>query len=211
MVAAVSRYISNGNKFNALLTDGTVLKDLDYVHCGTGYRPFPNFIDVLDEEGKHIPFTLDEVVPWRRRVPMLHRFTMYAHNPFLAFVGAPNVFTPFAVADVVSTWLALAWLNETPYPDTAEARLVYEQERLSNVTKQRAEMQNPTSFLSFGAMTWPDELEYAGGFRADIVKARPELDKILPRWDDERTKAREAMFSTKYRALEYTRDISKQT
>jgi hypothetical protein len=203
MVAPVSKYILNGNKFNALLTDGTLLTDLDYVHCGTGYRPFPHFIHVLNE-GKHIPFTSDEVVPWR--VPMLHRFTMYAHNPSLAFVGAPNVFTPFAVADVVSTWLALAWLSETPYPGTPEGRLVYEQERLLDMTRRQAEAKIPTSFLSFRTMYWPDELEYAGGLRADVVKARPELDKILPLWDNERTNAREAMFKTKYRALEYDRD-----
>ena len=136
---------------------------------------------------------------------MLHRFTMYAHNPSLAFIGAPNVFTPFAVADVVSTWLALAWLGQASYPDTPEARLVYEQERLSIVAKRRAEVENPSSYLSFTVMTWPEELEYAAGFRADVVKARPELDKILPLWDDERSEIREAMFKTKYRALEDAR------
>jgi hypothetical protein len=55
-------------------------------------------------------------------------------------------------------------------------------------------------------MFWLEELEYAGGLRAEVVKARPELDNILPLWDDERTNAREAMFNTKYRALKYARD-----
>ena len=204
MVAPVSKYIPKGpNKFDGVLVDGTVLRDLDYVHCGTGYRPLPNFIHVLDKKGKHEPFTSEEIVPWR--VPSLHRLVMYADNPTLAFIGAPMVYTPFTVADVASTWLALAWLGETPYPSTPDGRLVYEQERLRLTEKRRKETENPSSLMVFNVMG-QDEQEYAAQFRRDIVKVRPELDEELPVWNDEMTEKREAMFKTKYHALEYARD-----
>jgi hypothetical protein len=205
MVGPVSRYIQKGvNKFDAVLTDGTTLRDLDYVYCGTGYKPLSNFIHVLDEAGvDHIPFTSDKVYPYR--VPNLHRLAMYAHNPSLAFIGAPMVFTPFTVADVVSSWLALAWRGEVPYPDTPKERLVYERERLRKIAKICSEMENPTSFLTFSVMA-ADEQGYAASFREEVVKARPELDAVLPIWNDEKTEAREAMFKTKYYALEYARD-----
>ena len=204
MVAPVSKYIlKSPSKFDAVLVDRTILRDLDFVHCGTGYRPLPNFIHVLDKTGKHKPFTSEEVVPWR--VPSLHRLVMYANNPSLAFIGAPMVYTPFTVADVVGTWLALAWLGETPYPSTPEGRLLYEWDRLRLTEKRRKKMENPSSFIVFSVMG-EDEQEYAAQFRKDIVKVRPELDSELPVWNDEMTAKREAMFKTKYRALEYLRD-----
>jgi hypothetical protein len=205
MVPPVSRYIPKGiDKFDALLADGTTLTDLDCVYCGTGYKPLPNFIHVLDESGiSHVPFTSDEIHPYR--VPKLHRLIMYACNPSLAFIGAPMVYTPFIIADVVSTWLALAWRGETPYPDTVEGRLAYEQERLRKIEEIRSEMEDPTSFLTFSVMG-SDEQGYAASLREEVVKARPELDYVLPIWNDERTKVREAMSQTKYSALEYARD-----
>ena len=50
-----------------------------------------------------------------------------------------------------------------------------------------------------------DEQEYARALKADVVHARPELAAVLPEWNDERTKVREAMHKTKYDALEYAR------
>ena len=41
--------------------------------------------------------------------------------------------------------------------------------------------------------------------KADVVNARPQLATVLPEWNDERTKLREAMHKTKYDALEYAR------
>jgi len=206
MVSPVSRYIPKGaDKFDALLADGTTLTDLDHVYCGTGYRPLPDFIHVLDEGGiNQIPFTSNEVYPYR--VPSLHRLVLYAHNPSLAFMGAPMVYTPFIVADVVSTWLALTWRSEIPYPDTLEGRLAYERERLCKIAKSRSEMEDPTSFLTFSTMA-SDEQGYAASFREEVVMVRPEMDHVLPIWNDEKTEVREAMFRTKYDALEYARDI----
>ena len=50
------------------------------------------------------------------------------------------------------------------------------------------------------------EQEYAAGIRADIVKARPELHRVLPEWNDERTRQREAMYALKYKSLEWARN-----
>ena len=208
MVPPVSKYIPKGSeKFDAILTDGTILTDLDYVHCGTGYRPLPCFIHVLDksdDKGKHKPFTSKDVVPWR--IPYLHRLVLYAYNPSLAFTGAGRFYTPFIIADLVSTWLALAWRGEVTYPDTPEERLIFERERLALIAKRRGKMDDPSSLLAYHMMTL-DEQEYASEFRREIVKVRPELDKVLPVWSDEKMEERKVMLTkTKYFALEYARD-----
>ncbi|KIJ93838.1 hypothetical protein K443DRAFT_12563 [Laccaria amethystina LaAM-08-1] len=115
-------------------------------------------------------------------------------------MGSLMAYTPFTVADVVSTWLALAWLGETSYPDTAEGSLEFEKERLAAVEKQRAGMDNPSSLMVYNVLGG-DEQEYARALKADVVNARPELLQ----WNDKRTKVREAMHKTKYDALEYAR------
>ena len=174
------------------------------VEVGTGYKPYPEFIHVLKpgDETQHTPLISESITP--HRVPSLHRFILYAHNPSLAFVRTPMAFTPFTIADVISTWLALAWLGEASYPDTVEGRLVFEKERLAAVEKRRAGMDNPSSLMVYSVLGG-DEQEYARTLKADVVTARPELAVVLPEWNDERTKVREAMHKTKYNALEYAR------
>ena len=110
-------------------------------------------------------------------------------------------FTPFTIADVVSTWLALAWLGETSYPDTVEGRLEFEKERPAAVEKRRVGMDNPSSLMVYSVLG-ADEQEYARALKADVVNARLELAAVLPEWNDERTKVREAMHKTKCDALE---------
>jgi hypothetical protein len=213
MVAPVSKYTlkrtpaEDGYKIDAQLTDGTTLSDLDSVQIGTGYRPLPKFIHVLDpssgsEERKPVPILDENTYP--HRIPALHRLIMYAHNPSLGFIGAPLAFTPFTIADVASTWLALAWRGETAYPETADGRLVFEKERLEAIEKWRRGLDNPSSLWVYSVLG-PSEQEYAYGLRRDIVRARPALDKTLPVWSDERTKVRDAMYRTKFEALQYAK------
>ena len=209
MVAPVAKYIvkstPEGDKIDVKLTDGTDILDIDMVEVGTGYKPYPEFIHVLkpgDDSTQHAPLISESTIP--HRIPSLHRFILYAHNPSLAFVGAPMAFTPFTIADVVSTWLALAWLGEAPYPNTVEGRLEFEKERLAAVEKRRAGMDNPSSLMVYSVLGG-DEQEYARALKADVVTARPELAAVLPEWNDERTKVREAMHQKKYDALEYAR------
>ncbi|KAL1746136.1 hypothetical protein HDZ31DRAFT_81448 [Schizophyllum fasciatum] len=63
----------------------------------------------------------------------------------------------------------------------------------------------PSDFLSYNIFG-PFEQGYAAGLRADIVRARPELDKVLPEWNAERTKKRETMYALKFRSLEWARN-----
>ena len=211
MVAPVAKYnvksTPEGDKIDVKLTDGTDILDIDMVEVGTGYKPYPEFICVLKpgdetQQQLHAPLISESTIP--PRIPSLHRFILYAHNPSLAFVGAPMAFTPFTIADVVSTWLALAWLGEISYPDTVEGRLEFEKERLAAVEKRRAGMDNPSSLMVYSVLGG-DEQEYARVLKADVVHARPELSAVLPEWNDERTKVRDAMHKTKYDALEYAR------
>ncbi|TFK33754.1 hypothetical protein BDQ12DRAFT_614699 [Crucibulum laeve] len=211
MVAPVAKYIlkstTDGDKFDVTLTDGKELKDFDTVWIGTGYKPHPNFIHVLDPsdkiKSKHVSLTAESTS--HTRVPWLHRFILYAYNPSLAFIGAPMVYTPFTIADLVSTWLSLAWRGEIAYPDTAEGRLVFEKERIDFIDKWRAEMDNPSSLMVFSVLG-PDEEEYGRALKAEIVDARPELKNILTEWSEERTKLRETTYPLKYKALVWTRD-----
>ena len=204
MAKYIVKSTPEGDKIDVKLTDGTDILDVDMVQVGTGYKPFPEFIHVLKpgDETQHTPLISESIIP--HRIPSLHRFILYAYNPSLAFMGAPRTYTPFTVADVVSTWLALAWLGETSYPDTVEGRLEFEKERLAAIEKQRAGMENPSSSMVYSVLG-SDEQEYARALKADAVNARPELAAVLPEWNDERTKVREKMHKTKYNALEYAR------
>ena len=96
------------------------------------------------------------------------------------------------MSDVVSTWLALAWLGETSYPDTVDGRLEFEKERLAAVEKRRAGMVNPSSLMVYSVLG-SDEQEYARALKEAVVNARPELAVVLPEWNVERTMVREAM------------------
>lgn len=209
-IAPVYKYIlkpaASGDKFDALLADGTLLTDLDVVLVGTGYRPLPGFVHVLaGGSGNRLsPIASEET--WPYRVPSLHRHILYAYNPSLAFVGVPVVYTPFTIADIASTWIALAWLGEVACPDTPEGRLIYEKNRLVSIEKSRQGIQNPSSYFVYNVLG-PLEQEYATRIREDIVKARPELDHVLPTWSDERTAVREAMYGKKLEALKYAKSL----
>ncbi|KAF7350166.1 hypothetical protein MVEN_01319100 [Mycena venus] len=199
-VASVEEYVvrklAESTVVDAHLTDGTVIHDLDGVLFGTGYLPFPDFVRVLDEESQTlVPLVTATTSP--PRVPSLHRYTLYARNPTLAFVGtAVASYTPFTIADVCSTWLALAWTGTIEYPTTLDDLLEFERERLAAVAAARIE--NGSGIQGI--------LEaYASGLRAEVVQARPELGAVLPVWNPERTEVREAMFDKKRAALELAR------
>ena len=205
MAKYIVKSTPQGDMIDVKLTDGTHILDIDMVEVGTGYKPYPEFIRVLkpgDDSTQHTTLISEPTIP--HRIPLLHRLILYAYNPSLAFVGAPMAFTPFTMADVVSTWLALAWLGEASYPDTVEGRLEFEKERLAAVEKRRAGMDNPSSLMVYSVLGG-DEQEYARALKEDVVHARPEFAAVLPEWNDERTKVREAMHKTKYDALEYAK------
>lgn len=202
-VAPVTRYVlvpGKPQKFDAILTDGTVLSKLDAVQIGTGYRPLPNFVHVAQSPGAPAPLPVpDDGNP---RVAGLYRLIMHATNPTLGFVGAPLAHTPFTIADIASTWLALAWLGEAGYPAAREERLVWEAQRLDLIASLRRKMSTTSALVTYSVLG-PAEQEYATELRGDIVKARPELDDVLPLWNDARTTQREAMYKTKFEALQW--------
>jgi hypothetical protein len=154
MVAPVVKYIvkstPEGDKIDVKLTDGTHILDIDMVQVGTGYKPFPEFIHVLEpgDETQQTPLISESIIP--HRIPSLHRLILYAYDPSLAFMDAPMAYTP--VADVVGTWMALAWHGQTSYPDTVEGRLKFERERLAEVEKRRAGMVNPSSLMVYNVL-----------------------------------------------------------
>lgn len=211
-VAPVAKYLVNASsppKIDVHLTDGIILNDIDVVLLGTGYKPYPDFIHVLDtssEAGdqKLTPLVSSSTTP--PRIPSLHRHILYAHNPSLAFINAPMTFTPFTLADVSSTWLTLAWTRKLPYPDTVQGRLAFEVERIRVIAERKAQSgDNPTAFLTYMVLG-PDEQEYAQGLKDDVVAVRGDLKDVLPEWSDDKVKLREAMQSVKLEALRVHRD-----
>jgi hypothetical protein len=93
-----------------------------------------------------------------------HSLTPLPHplrvQPVTGLHGSPMAYTPFTVADVVNTWLALVWLAEASDPDTVKGRLKFEKERLAAVEKRRAGMNNPLSLMVYNVLGG-DEQEYA--------------------------------------------------
>ena len=73
-----------------------------------------------------------------------------------------------------------------------EGRLEFEKGRLAAVEKRCAGMDNPSSLMVYSVLG-SDEQEYARALKADVVNARPDLAAVLPEWNDERTKVREAI------------------
>ncbi|KAJ7489685.1 hypothetical protein B0H11DRAFT_2191799 [Mycena galericulata] len=250
-VAPVAEYVLPGESeakggahalaFDARLADGTTIPDLDGVLLGTGYRASPSFLHVLrpnptlGSDGPHLAALIPPAPVPATYIPHLHRYTLYAPNPALAFVGTAFAsYTPFTLADVCSSWLALAWAGALAYPTDLRTLLEFERERLRAVEEARVEMERAmemegegggesadaaaglsagketgtkaeaSALVAYGVLG-PFEEAYASALRAEVVSARPELDAVLPVWNPERTAAREAMFSVKRRALELAR------
>ncbi|KAF7300464.1 hypothetical protein HMN09_00930400 [Mycena chlorophos] len=191
------------------LADGSILDGLDCVMFATGYYPHPSFVHIRAAD------TLTPLVgPTHRHIPALHRYTLYAYNPSLAFVGtAVASYTPFTIADICSTWLALAWSTTAPvsYPTSLKELLAFEQQRFATVAQISAELEAQEGTVASALLSYclgPYEETFASDLRRDAVAARPELDAVLPVWNAERTEAREAMFAVKREALERARDAA---
>ncbi|KAG6370678.1 FAD/NAD(P)-binding domain-containing protein [Boletus reticuloceps] len=219
-VGPVSRYSRGANgKITVHLQDRTI-DDVDYVLFGTGYYPDVPYLRVLgpavgtsDRARRSLDrLTHRHIQPIR--VPSLYRHVLYAHNTSLAFIGALISFTPFAMADLTSTWLALAWSSpagtgtgtgtrtgsKVTVPPTVASRLADEQDRLQILHQLRSETDNPSDLVSFHFLG-RYELPYAQVARAEIVRAAPELGDVLAPWDDAQDARRFAMYATKLDSL----------
>ncbi|KIY64509.1 FAD/NAD(P)-binding domain-containing protein [Cylindrobasidium torrendii FP15055 ss-10] len=198
-VAPVVKYeVDEDNKITATLKDGTIIPDLDVILVGTGYQAYPSFVRVLANDFS--TRSIMDPAPDPHRVPGLHRYILYAPNPSLAFTLPMMCFTPFTMADLQSTWLALAWRGEVPVPDTVEGRLKFEAERLKAIEEWVSSIDNPSALYVYGVLGTYEQ-QYAIDLKADIVKVRPQLENVLPEWSDERTKKRETMYPVKLQSL----------
>jgi hypothetical protein len=205
-VAQVDQYtvVSSGSKRSTTLRlrDGSQITDVDEVWICVGYCWTLPFIHVLKDEvdgrRKLSPLTPASLKP--SRIPFLHRFILYAPNPTLGIINQVRCAVPFMLSDVTSTWLALAWRGEIPYPTSVEELLVSEKERMDWVEAQRAGVEEPSSFVHYHVLS-DSELKYAGGLRKDVVEARKELDSILPVWSDDMWDKKSKMLKLKIDSL----------
>ncbi|OAX37673.1 FAD/NAD(P)-binding domain-containing protein [Rhizopogon vinicolor AM-OR11-026] len=202
-IGPITRYstsTSDKNKITAHQDESTI-EDIDIVLFGTGYYPDVPYLRVVHPKSRTLaPLTSRTITP--SRIPSLHLQVLYAHNPTLAFIGGTISFIPFLLADLTSTWLALAWSGTIPVPRTSEERLVYERDRLDALARQRAETDNPSNLVNFHFLG-RDELSYAQGIRNDIIGMRPSsgLDEVLAKWDDGQDTRRWAMYAAKLDSL----------
>ncbi|KAF8547978.1 FAD/NAD(P)-binding domain-containing protein [Imleria badia] len=214
-VGPVLRYSQNANGNITVHLQDQTIDDVDYILFGTGYYPEVPYLRVLepavttcsasnsDAPRPLVPLTDRRVQP--ARVPSLYRQILYAHNTSLAFIGALVSFIPFAMADLTSTWLALAW-SPPPLragiavPPTVDARLADEQARLQTLHQLRSETDNPSNLVSFHFLAG-HELPYGKETRAEIMQAAPELGEVLAPWDDEQDARRFVMYGTKLNSL----------
>jgi hypothetical protein len=206
-IAPVDHYttVTNGEtqSLTLHLRDGTVITDVDEVWLGTGYGWAVPYVRVLEGGGDSDRRGLVHLTPTSlrlSRIPSLHRLIIYAANPTLGFVGHVMAFTPFILADVSSTWLALVWRGEIPIPTSVEGLLVSEKERLARKEAARKDVDEPSSFVHYHVLA-DDELEYSRALRKDIIEARRDLDDVLPVWSDEMWAKRGMMHELKLESL----------
>ena len=193
-------------KINVHLKDRAI-ENVDYVLFGTGYYPQVSYLRVFQPPNRTTQHTPRSLAPLTYgtilqpiRIPSLYRHVLYAPNASLAFTGALISFTPFAMADLTSTWLTLVWRAQIAVPSTTEARLVDERARLDTLRQLRAETDNPSELVSFHFLA-QFELEYAQMVRTEIVRAAPHLAEVLAPWDEAQDERRFGMYATKLDSL----------
>ncbi|KAF7337338.1 hypothetical protein MSAN_02259300 [Mycena sanguinolenta] len=186
-VPPITRYIvKSSGKLDLELLGGSTLTDIDAV--------------VLDP---HPPLTSADTTP--PRIPALYKHILYAPNPTVAFIGAVMSYTPFTLADVASTWLALFFARRLAIPASLPARLDGERARLEKVSRVREvgakqegrELSSLVAYHILGA----EEQAYAQGLKDEIAAVEPGWAKVLPEWSDEAWKKREAMYERKWVSL----------
>lgn len=203
---------ASSEKITAHLEDGTTLGDIDIVHVATGYKPYPDFVRVLNPTSRtHMRLVDQNPQPETgTRVPSLHRHIIYAYNPTLAFIGSPMSFTPFTINDVSSLWLALVWSLQIPLlPCSHDKLLEYEQNRLKQINQWRTTTDNPSALFSYGVLGMGEE-EYAAELRKEVVEAgclEGVEEWFEMKWEpiEERRMWRERMYPMKYEALKHAR------
>ncbi|KAJ7627954.1 hypothetical protein DFH06DRAFT_725405 [Mycena polygramma] len=216
-VPPITRYIVKlTNRLDLEFLDGSALTDIDAVILGTGYSaasaPFVRVLQhpppspsasALQHKQTLTPLTSEHTSP--PRIPGLYNHILYAPNPTLAFIGAVMSYTPFTLADVASTWLALVLAGRLPIPAVLPARLEGERARLQKVALFREagaqrEGREVSSLVAYHILG-PDEQAYAQGLRDAIEAIEPAWAGVLPQWGDAEWKKREGMYELKWASL----------
>ncbi|OAX37965.1 hypothetical protein K503DRAFT_191463 [Rhizopogon vinicolor AM-OR11-026] len=131
-IGHITRYSSGASdkiKITAHIQDESTIEGIDIVLLGTGYYSYVPYLQVIHPKSRiFTPLTPHTITP--SRISVIHLQILYAYNLTLAFIGATISFIPFLLADLTSTWIALAWSGSTPVPTVPEERLFYERGRL---------------------------------------------------------------------------------
>ncbi|KAJ7460265.1 hypothetical protein FB451DRAFT_1563347 [Mycena latifolia] len=171
-------------KLTLELRHGSTLTDIDAVVLGTGYSALPSAPDA------HPLISAPTAPPRIPAHPALCTHILYAPAPTLAFVSAIMSCTPFTLADVTSTWLALVFSGRLCIPDSLDAQLMGERACLAKVERACAE----------GAD--------AQALRVAISAVAPAHAVMLPEWSDADRQRCEAMYERKWVSLMAERDAA---
>ncbi|KAJ7215355.1 hypothetical protein GGX14DRAFT_608071 [Mycena pura] len=215
-VPRIARYILKpSGKLDLELHGGTTLIDIDAVVLGTGYSaasaPFVRVLQPQTTSGARAlaPLTSAQTLP--PRIPALYNHILYAPAPTLAFIGTLMSYTPFTLADVASTWLALVWTRRLALPAALVDRLAGERARLAHVAALRAQLaaaaggRDASSLVAYHVLG-PAERAYAQGLKDAIRGVAPEYAAVLPEWSEADWARREAMYERKWVSLQAERD-----
>ncbi|KAF7341138.1 Thiol-specific monooxygenase [Mycena venus] len=222
-VPPITRYIvKSSGKLDLEFLDGLTLTDIDAVVLGTGYSaasaPFVRVLQPpllsLDVPQPQTLTALTSATTFPPRIPSLYNHILYAPNPTLAFIGAVMSYTPFTLADVASTWLALFFAGRLTIPSSLPARLEGERARLEKIRRVRdagakQEGRELSSLVAYHILG-PDEQGYAQGLKNAIAALEPEWARVLPEWSDQDWKKREAMYERKWASLMAEQEAEKK-
>ncbi|SOV04278.1 related to FMO1 - flavin-containing monooxygenase [Ustilago sp. UG-2017a] len=218
-----------GTKLQLTLADASVIRDVDYVILGTGYRQKYPWLHVLTDAARKSGGAETEPLTSERfkgtRVPFMYNHALFSksRNLSLAFVGLVICTMPFSFNDLISAWITAVWAGKvTSIPTSIPARLQNEQERLHWLYQQKLKTarpgqkidpQDPLTYTGFHLLGGslkegpPSELHFAQQLYDELAKVDPErVNKWDCKWDQAREERQTWMYRRKAQWLEENRD-----
>ncbi|EEB09403.1 flavin dependent monooxygenase [Schizosaccharomyces japonicus yFS275] len=162
------------------LSDGRVLRDVDYVFYCTGYLYSLPFFDEQDVPSEN------RLITNGAYVHNVYQHIFYIPDPTLVFIGLALHVVPFPVAQAQAAWVARVWSGRLRLP-SREQQLQWYSEHLSSLNGRNN---------MFHSLEFPKDAAYINHIHDLVSKASPNPETGLPapHWDEKSLKMRENMW-----------------